>query len=110
MMPPGNGLRDLLEVGPQFVAGICQAVVRRNCGPLSLDIRLLELLVSARGRPMGLSTMAAALSEDEGTIEDVVEPYLIANGYIERTARGRVATEKSYIHFRLTSPQSDRLL
>ena len=66
------------------------------------DIRLLEFLISAKGRPMGLSTIAAALSEDEGTIEDVLEPYLLANGYIERTARGRVATEKSYIHFRLS--------
>ena len=66
------------------------------------DIRLLELLISAKGRPMGLSTIAAALSEDEGTIEDVLEPYLLANGYIERTARGRVATEKSYVYFRLT--------
>jgi len=74
------------------------------------DIRLLELLIAAKGRPMGLSTIAAALSEDEGTIEEVLEPYLIANGYIERTARGRVATEKSYSHFRLTPPQTDRLL
>jgi len=74
------------------------------------DIRLLELLISAKGRPMGLSTIAAALSEDEGTIEDVIEPYLLANGYIERTARGRVATEKSYIHFRLTLPRTDKLL
>ncbi len=61
-----------------------------------MDIRLLELLVSAKSRPMGLSTIAAALSEDEGTIEDVLEPYLLANGYIERTARGRIATPKSY--------------
>jgi len=53
---------------------------------------------------MGLSTIAATLSEDEGTIEDVIEPYLIANGYIEKTARGRVATPKCYEHFRLTSP------
>jgi len=66
------------------------------------DIKLLELLMSAKGRPMGLSTIAAALSEDEGTIEDVLEPYLIANGYIERTARGRVATQKTYKYFRLT--------
>ena len=66
-----------------------------------LDIRLLELLVSAKNKPMGLSTISAALSEDEGTIEDVLEPYLIANGYIERTARGRVATQKSYEHFKL---------
>ncbi len=68
------------------------------------DLRLLELLVSAKGRPMGLSTISAALSEDEGTIEDVLEPYLIANGYIERTARGRIATPKTYELFRLTPP------
>jgi len=74
------------------------------------DIRLLELLISAKGRPMGLSTIAAALSEDEGTIEDVLEPYLIANGYIERTARGRVATEKTYTHFRLTPKIKDNIL
>jgi len=74
------------------------------------DIRLLEFLISAKGRPMGLSTIAAALSEDEGTIEDVLEPYLLANGYIERTARGRIATEKSYIYFRLNIPNKDRLL
>lgn len=72
------------------------------------DIRLLELLVSAKGKPMGLSTIGAALSEDEGTIEDVLEPYLIANGYIERTARGRIATEKTYTLFRLTPPQADQ--
>ena len=67
------------------------------------DIRLLEFLISSKGRPMGLSTIAAALSEDEGTIEDVLEPYLLANGYIERTARGRIATQKSYAYFRLGS-------
>ncbi len=65
------------------------------------DIRLLELLVSAKGKPMGLGTIGAAMREDEGTIEDVLEPYLVANGYIERTARGRIATQKSYEHFRL---------
>ena len=68
------------------------------------DIRLLELLISAKGRPMGLATIAAALSEDEGTIEDVLEPYLIANGYIERTARGRIASPKAYELFKLTPP------
>ncbi|WP_428026986.1 Holliday junction branch migration DNA helicase RuvB [Arcobacter sp.] len=69
-----------------------------------MDINLLELLVSNRGKPMGLSTIAAALSEDEGTIEDAIEPYLLANGYIERTARGRVASVKTYELFRLTAP------
>lgn len=67
-----------------------------------LDKRFLELLIEAKGRPMGLGTIAASLSEDEGTIEDVIEPYLIANGYIEKTARGRIATPKTYDLFRLT--------
>jgi len=67
-----------------------------------LDIKYLELLLEAKGRALGLNTIAAALSEDEGTIEDVIEPYLLANGYIQRTARGRVATTKSYELFRLT--------
>src|SRR5690606_15053181 len=47
-----------------------------------MDLNLLELLISNKGKPMGLSTIAAALSEDEGTIEDAIEPYLLANGYI----------------------------
>jgi Holliday junction DNA helicase RuvB len=61
-----------------------------------MDIRLLKLLISAKGKAMGLSTIAAALSEDEGTVEDVLEPYLIANGYLERTAKGRKATKSTY--------------
>ena len=61
-----------------------------------MDIRLLNLLVGAKGRAMGLSTIAASLSEDEGTVEDVLEPYLIANGYLERTAKGRKATKMTY--------------
>jgi len=72
-----------------------------------MDLNLLELLISNRGKPMGLSTIAAALSEDEGTIEDAIEPYLLANGFIERTARGRVATVKSYELFRLTPPNEE---
>ncbi len=61
-----------------------------------MDLRLLNLLASSKGRAMGLSTIAAALSEDEGTVEDVLEPYLIANGYLERTAKGRRATRATY--------------
>ena len=55
-----------------------------------MDLRLLKLLVDAKGKAMGLSTIAAALSEDEGTIEDVFEPYLLANGYLERIGRAHV--------------------
>ena len=69
-----------------------------------MDIKLLRLLIDARGRPLGLGTIAATLSEDEGTIEDVIEPYLIANGYIEKTARGRVATPKTYEIFGIKPP------
>lgn len=61
-----------------------------------LDLRYLEILSQTQGRPIGLNTLAAAMSEDEGTIEDVIEPYLLANGYLERTAKGRIATHKTY--------------
>ena len=74
-----------------------------------LDMRLLKLLAEAKGRPLGLSTIAAALSEDEGTIEDVIEPFLLANGYIERTARGRVATIKTYEILKLSPKMQSTL-
>lgn len=61
-----------------------------------LDLRFLKIICESRGRPIGLSTLAAAMSEDEGTIEDVIEPYLLINGFLERTARGRIATQKTY--------------
>ena len=60
-----------------------------------LDIKFLTLLADAK-KPLGLSTIAAALSEDEGTIEDVIEPFLLANGFIEKTPKGRIATRKAY--------------
>jgi Holliday junction DNA helicase RuvB len=60
-----------------------------------LDKRFLSLLIDAK-KPLGLSTIAAALSEDEGTIEEVIEPFLLANGYIEKTPKGRIATRKAY--------------
>jgi len=75
-----------------------------------MDIKLLNLLASANGKAMGLSTIAATLSEDEGTIEDVIEPYLIANGYLERTAKGRVATFKTYDVLKLTPPRVEGTL
>ncbi len=100
-------VRDFSEVSNEDVVTLKRAKYALDeLGVNSLgfdeqDIQLLELLVSAKNKPMGLSTIGAALSEDEGTIEDVLEPYLIANGYIERTARGRIATQKSYEHFKL---------
>lgn len=75
-----------------------------------MDLRLLRLLASTNGRPMGLSTIAAALSEDEGTVEDVLEPYLIANGYLERTAKGRRATRATYEILNIALPDNEGTL
>jgi Holliday junction DNA helicase RuvB len=57
------------------------------------------------GGPVGCDTLAAAMSEEKGTIEDVIEPYLMQQGFITRTARGRVATSKAYQHMGLPHPQ-----
>jgi len=63
------------------------------------DRKFLEILIEKfNGGPVGLKTIAAALSEEEATIEEVIEPYLIQLGLLERTARGRVATKKAYEH------------
>lgn len=75
-----------------------------------MDIRLLNLLASSNGRAIGLSTIAAALSEDEGTVEDVLEPYLIANGYLERTAKGRRATRATYDILEIEHPQEEGII
>jgi Holliday junction DNA helicase RuvB len=72
----------------------------------SLDRKfLLTLIENFSGGPVGLDTMAAAISEERGTIEDVLEPYLLQQGFIMRTPRGRVATSAAYLHFGLTAPQ-----
>ena len=59
---------------------------------------LLTMIEKFSGGPVGLETLAATIGEDAGTIEDVYEPYLLKNGFINRTPRGRVATEKAYHH------------
>ena len=66
------------------------------------DRNLLETLIQKfSGGPVGLDTLAATIGEDAGTIEDVYEPYLLKNGFINRTPRGRMATEKAYHHLGL---------
>ena len=63
---------------------------------------LLTIIQKFSGGPVGLDTLAAALSEDAGTLEDVYEPYLLMNGFLNRTPRGRMATEAAYHHLGLT--------
>ena len=71
-----------------------------------LDRRLLLTLIEKfDGGPVGVDSLAAALSEERGTIEDVIEPYLIQQGYLMRTSRGRMATRMAYEHFGLKSPK-----
>ena len=71
-----------------------------------LDRRLLlTLMEKFEGGPAGVDSLAAAISEERGTIEDVLEPYLIQQGFLMRTSRGRIATRMAYEHFGLPSPK-----
>lgn len=94
-------IRDFAEVNNENIINenraksSLDALGVNDLGFDELDLKYLEILGSAKNRALGLSTISAALSEDEGTIEDVIEPYLLANGYIERTAKGRIITAKS---------------
>jgi Holliday junction DNA helicase RuvB len=86
---------DLLDVDPQ--------------GFDPMDRRLmLTIIEKFEGGPVGVDSLAAALGEERGTIEDVIEPFLIQQGYIMRTARGRVATRNAYLHFGLAPPPVER--
>ena len=76
-----------------------------ECGFDHMDRRLLLAIIeNFSGGPVGVESMAAAISEERGTIEDVLEPYLIQQGFLSRTPRGRVATAKAWQHFGLKLP------
>jgi Holliday junction DNA helicase RuvB len=76
----------------------------------AMDRRLLQTIIEKfDGGPVGIESLAAALGEERGTIEDVIEPYLIQQGFMMRTARGRVATRNSYLHFGLTPPARESI-
>jgi Holliday junction DNA helicase RuvB len=86
---------DMLEVDPQ--------------GFDMLDRKLLLTVIEKfEGGPVGVDSLAAAMSEERGTIEDVIEPFLIQQGFLMRTARGRVATRNAYVHFGLKAPMVER--
>ena len=72
----------------------------------TLDRRYISMLLERfEGRPTGVEALAAAMAEDSGTLEDVIEPYLIQQGYVMRTARGRIATNMAYLQFGMTPPE-----
>lgn len=80
--------------------------------PLGFDMLdrklLLTVIEKFDGGPVGVDSLAAAMSEERGTIEDVIEPFLIQQGFLMRTARGRVATRNAYAHFGLKAPTIER--
>ena len=77
-----------------------------HCGFDNLDRRLLTIIIDHfGGGPVGLDTLAASIGEERGTLEDVVEPYLIQQGYLQRTPRGRVATARAYAHLGREMPK-----
>ncbi len=78
-----------------------------NCGFDNMDRKLLLAIIEKfDGGPVGLSSLAAAISEERDTIEDVLEPFLIQQGFIHRTPQGRVATQSAYRHFGLKDPKT----
>jgi Holliday junction DNA helicase RuvB len=87
-----------------------QALAMLDVDPLGFDVmdrKLLEAVVHRfGGGPVGLENVAAAIGEEAGTIEDVIEPYLIQQGYLQRTPRGRVATAAAWKHLGLVPPAS----
>ena len=73
-----------------------------------MDRKLLEAVIHRfDGGPVGLDNIAASIGEESGTIEDVIEPYLIQQGYLQRTPRGRIATLAAYRHLGVAAPQRD---
>ncbi len=86
------------------------ALVMLDVDPVGFDVmdrKLLEaVLFKFNGGPVGLDNLAAAIGEERDTIEDVLEPYLIQQGYLQRTPRGRIATPAAYTHFGVTAPRS----
>lgn len=71
-----------------------------------IDRNLLYTMIEKfNGGPVGLDTLAAAVGEDAGTIEDVYEPYLLMNGFLDRTPRGRLVTRRAYLHLGLEAPE-----
>ncbi len=85
------------------------ALLMLDVDPLGFDLMDRKLLLAVierfSGGPVGLDNLAAAISEERDTIEDVLEPYLIQQGYLQRTPRGRVATPSAYRHFGITMPR-----
>lgn len=105
-------VRDYAEVKAE--GKIIRDIVQRALDLLDVDDHgfdmmdrklLLALIDKFSGGPVGIDSLAAAISEERGTIEDVIEPFLIQQGFMMRTPRGRMATKHAYLHFGLSVPE-----
>lgn len=105
-------VRDYAEVKSDGV--ITSALADSALNMLNVDERgfdhmdrrlLLAMINNFDGGPVGVESLAAAISEDRGTIEDVIEPYLIQQGFMARTPRGRILTNNAYLHFGMPMPK-----
>jgi len=106
-------VRDFAEVEASSEGSVSRELARFALERLEVDeagfdkldrAMLMTILEKFDGGPVGLDTLAAALGEDKGTIEDLVEPFLIQQGFLKRTPRGRVATSHACRHFGVTPP------
>ncbi|WP_304985496.1 Holliday junction branch migration DNA helicase RuvB [Coxiella-like endosymbiont] len=104
-------VRDFAQVQASGI--ITENIAKEALDLLNVDTRGLDLMdrkllhniiEKFQGGPVGIESLAAAICEERGTIEDVIEPYLIQEGFILRTPRGRIATEQTYYHFKLPAP------
>jgi Holliday junction DNA helicase RuvB len=104
-------VRDFAQV--RGSGKIDQGIVETTCESLEVDAagldemdrRLLSILIEHyEGGPVGVETLAAALAEPRDTVEDVYEPYLLQQGFLGRTPRGRVATKRAYAHLGVDLP------
>jgi Holliday junction DNA helicase RuvB len=109
-------VRDYAEVraGGQITRDVADAALKLlDVDPLGFDVmdrKLLQAVIERfGGGPVGVENLAAAIGEERDTIEDVLEPFLIQQGYLQRTQRGRIATPQAYRHFGLPEPKREAL-
>ena len=110
-------VRDFAEVkadGRISASVAREALILLDVDPAGFDVMdrklLLAVLEKFDGGPVGIDNLAAAIGEERGTIEDVLEPFLIQQGFLMRTPRGRMATRSTWLHFGLSPPRAETIL
>lgn len=98
-------VKNRSQVTPEVVDATLKLLAIDDKGLDEVDRKILGIMIKQfNGGPVGLNSLAASISEERQTIEDVYEPYLIQRGFMQRTAQGRIATDKAYQHLGITRP------